>query len=270
MLDDDSKPLFHFYIDDSGTRHPDKLARTSTAGDWFGLGGLLIKEEDEDTCRDLHRQFCEKWQIDYPLHSVKIRHKSDDFSWMATLPQPKLREFFSDIESMIHDMPFMALACVIDRPGYRDRYLAKYGRQSWQLCKTAFTVICERAAKFSFREDRRIKLFVERTDKNADRAIKAYYDELRSNGMPFSKSNSSKYNPLSAEELRYRLLDLKLKKKSSPMIQMADLLLYPVCRSPYDEMYAPHKQLKEADKLIDCLLSEEEAGEFGIKYSCFN
>jgi hypothetical protein len=46
------KPLLHLYIDETGSRHPDKATAAAKHGfDWFGLGGLLIREEDETTAK---------------------------------------------------------------------------------------------------------------------------------------------------------------------------------------------------------------------------
>jgi hypothetical protein len=45
--------------------------------------------------------------------------------------------------------PFLGFACVIDRPGYNARYREKYGREQWSLCKTAFSELVERAAKYA-------------------------------------------------------------------------------------------------------------------------
>jgi hypothetical protein len=270
MNDSNRRPLFNFYIDDSGTRHPDKAPSTSAIGDWFSLGGVLIADEDEGKARDLYGDFCRKWSIDYPLHSVKIRHRSDSFSWLATLSQPELREFFGDLDDLMIALPVVAQACVINRPGYHGRYYEKYGRRRWHLCKTAFSVVSERVAKYAIRHDRRVRLFVEETDRASDRRIKSYFKEMRSEGMPFAKDNSLKYGPLSPDELRFRLVDLDFKTKSSAMIQLADLYLYPLCRSGYDQLYRPLKLLRENKKIIDLRLTDEEVPQLGVKYSCFD
>jgi hypothetical protein len=41
--------ILNFYLDDSGTRHPDhKQGKRAAHGyEWFALGGILVKEEDE-------------------------------------------------------------------------------------------------------------------------------------------------------------------------------------------------------------------------------
>jgi hypothetical protein len=44
-----------FYMDDSGTRHPDHNPgrRAAHGYDWFALGGILVKGEDEAEVRRL-------------------------------------------------------------------------------------------------------------------------------------------------------------------------------------------------------------------------
>lgn len=264
------KPLFNLYIDDSGTRNPDHAAPTSKAGDWFGLGGFIVRAEDEDIVRKMHADFCAKWSIDYPLHSVRIRHSAKNFSWLASLPQPRLREFFNDLDQLIRGLPIICHACVIDRPGYHARYYERHGRQRWHLCKSAFTILCERTAKFAIKHDRRVRIFVEETDKDSDRRIKEYFRDMRDTGMPFDQTNSDKYGPLSPTELNHRLIELRFKTKKSALIQLADLVLYPLCRAPYDQFYQPMKTLREAGKLVDHNISEEELPHMGIKYYCFD
>jgi len=53
------------------------------------------------------------------------------------------------------------------------------------------------------------------------------------------------------------------------MIQIADLILYPLAKAGYDPDYRPYKMLKEHGKLIDCFLDENDVSSLGIKYSCF-
>jgi len=54
------------------------------------------------------------------------------------------------------------------------------------------------------------------------------------------------------------------------MIQIADLVLYPMAKGGYDSSYNPYRKLKESGKLIDCLLTEDKILVGGIKYSCFD
>lgn len=270
MTNDNHKSLLHFYFDDSGTRHPDRKFVTSQIGDWFALGGIMVRKEDDALVRAMHSVFCDKWEIKYPLHSIKIRHKSDNFSWLATLPQNQLREFFADLERLLLEAPVIGHACVIDRPGYRKRYEPIHGRKQWHLCKTAFSVLAERVAKYAIKTDTRVRVFAERTDKGSDRKIQSYFKEMRECGLPFSKQSSSGYKPLTSEDLRFRLLDLKFKTKECALTQIADLYLYPMCRSGYDDLYGPLKALRESGKLIESHLSCDEKMTLAIKYSCFD
>jgi hypothetical protein len=76
--------ILNFYMDDSGTRHPDHKPgkRASHGYDWFSLGGILVKEDDEPKARRLHAEFCEKSSIEGPIHSVEVRNKTKGFLWL--------------------------------------------------------------------------------------------------------------------------------------------------------------------------------------------
>jgi hypothetical protein len=65
--------VVNFYMDDSGTRHPDHDPgkRAAHAYDWFALGGVLVKGSDEPLAREMHNDFCRKWGITCPIHSVE-------------------------------------------------------------------------------------------------------------------------------------------------------------------------------------------------------
>jgi hypothetical protein len=82
--------VMHLYVDDSGTRHPDKMpGRMPAHGyDWFSLGGVLIRREEETAARELHSDFMNRWNLDPDkifLHSSDIRNKTEDFTWLAGL-----------------------------------------------------------------------------------------------------------------------------------------------------------------------------------------
>lgn len=63
------------------------------------------------------------------------------------------------------------------------------------------------------------------------------------------------------------LYDFKIKGKRSPMMQIADLYLYPMCQGGYNPGYYPYMMLKQAERLIDCHV--EDVTTLGIKYYCF-
>ena len=261
----------HLYMDDSGTRHPDRdRGRIPAHGhDWFGLGGVLIRQEDEEEIRECHAEFCRRWEITAPLRSADIRNRSGGFAWLGREDKPRQEAFYEDLYQLMAALPLVGVGCVIDRPGYNRRYKERYAGSRWLLCKTAFSVAVERAAKYARRERYKLRVYVERGDKKTDRYVKSYYEALRTEGMPFEDDTSGMYAPLSAQELQHTLYDFRTKRKSSPIMQLADLYLWPICIGGYDANNRPYARLKEDGKLIDCLLSPEEIPVLGIKYSCW-
>jgi Protein of unknown function (DUF3800) len=259
------------YLDDSGTRHPDhKPGRQASHGrDWFALGGYLIEQEKEGVLRDLHKAFCAKWQISTPLHSSEIRARSGSFRWLNERSPDEQARFYEELYQLMVLVPAVSIACVIDRPGYNARYREKYGNQRWELCKTAFSVVVERAAKHAAKRDRKLRVWAERSDKASDAKLKAYFDTMRANGMPFDAQNSTRYAPLGAEALSSVLYDFKTKYKMSPMAQLADLYLWPMAIGGYDPTNRPYARLKADGKLIDSVLRQQDLAAEGIKYSCF-
>jgi hypothetical protein len=140
--------IMNFYMDDSGTRHPDHDPgkRAQHGYDWFALGGVIIKSEDEPEARGLHQRFCEDWKIQYPIHSVEVRGRTGNFRWLEGREEAERQMFYEGLYQMMKAAPVVGLACVIDRPGYNHRYSEKYGQDRWSLCKTAFVISVERAA----------------------------------------------------------------------------------------------------------------------------
>lgn len=262
----------NFYIDDSGTRHPDhKPGRKPKHGyDYFSLGGVLIKSEDEKEARHLHSEFCKNWEFTDPIHSTEIRSMSGKFHWLKKLSSKDRDRFFEELYQLMANIPAIGLACVIDRPGYNNRYLKKYGRERWALCKTSFSIVVDRAAKYALSVDRKLRVYPERCNKKEDRQLRYYYESLKQDGHPFSISESKKYNPLKEFELYSVLYEFKLKKKSSPMTQMADLYLWPMCIGGYHAGNRPYARLISDNKIIDCTISKDQISERGIKYSCFD
>jgi hypothetical protein len=182
----------------------------------------------------------------------------------------KREQFLEELYQLLSMPQLLGHACVIDRTGYNSRYLAKYGRSRWSLCKTAFAVSVERDAKFAIRSGRRLRVLIERSDRKTDGWIEGYYDSLKSTGTPFAIETSGKYAPLGPEAFASTLYEFRLKNKSSPMIQMADLYLWPMCIGGYDPRNRPYARLQSDGRLIDCALPAESVWLEGIKYSCWD
>lgn len=263
--------VLNFYMDDSGTRRPNRkpLPFNPDTPNFFALGGVLVAEEDEASVRQAYDRFCNKWSITYPLHSEEIRHSSGRFTWLqrGTEHYPK---FMGDLTRLLTGIRVSGLACVIDRPGYDDRYRAKYGRRQWHLCQTAFAIVVERAAKHALRDSRRLRVMPERSTPADESRIRHYFADLRSSGCPFDTATSGAYAPLSAADLKSTLFDLRFKQKTSPLAQIADLFLWPMVRAGYDQNYRPYVVLKEAGQFIEQRVSTGEWATLGSKYSCFH
>ena len=167
------------------------------------------------------------------------------------------------------EMPVVGIACVIDRPGYNARYKEKFAENTWMLCKTAFAVLVERAAKIALKDGFKLRVAPARCNKHEDGLLKTYYNDIRINGMPFSEATSRNYNPLSVGEFSNTLYDFKLKANTSPMAQLAELYLWPICIGGYDPKNRPYKRLVDDKKLIEQHLDQDEIQFLGTKYSCF-
>ena len=260
--------VLNFYMDDSGTRHPDRAISTPRkTPDWFALGGIIVRGEDEERCRGILADFCERWGITSPLHSEEIRHRSKNFRWLEGDPIRR-QEFLVALETMLLSVPVIGISCVIDRPGYHRRYDAIYGNRKWSLCKSAFAISVERASKYARHHARKLNVYVEKSDRKTDNRLKQHFLDLKKSGHPFDTQTSSRYEPLEATEIGETLYDFKLKEKSSPLMQIADLFLYPMCQGGYNPNYHPYSVLQTSNRLIDSHVSD--VAKLGIKYYCFD
>jgi hypothetical protein len=141
---------FHLYFDDTGNRDPDKHdygpGERDDDMDCFALGGILLKQADIDSVIQAHKTFCAEHGVGYPLHSHSIRGGRGKFGWLKT-PE-KAGVFLPALEEHLLALPIVAVACVVDRPGYVARYKDKHADNLWLMCKTAFLILIERSAKY--------------------------------------------------------------------------------------------------------------------------
>jgi len=139
------------------------------------------------------------------------------------------------------------------------------------MCKTAYCILIERAAKYAYSQDRRLRVFFEESGEKEDRDVIAYTKAMKSEGMPFDPDTSSGYSSLSAKEIREIVLgDPRRRTKKVPMMQISDLVLYPMAKGGYDRGYGPYASLVEGKKLIDAHIKPCDRPTLGIKYSCFD
>ncbi len=262
-------PEYHLFIDDTGSRDSDHnpVARRDRM-DCFGLGGVLIKAEDVDTLKERHATFCAAHGITYPLHSHKIRGGREEFGWLKT-PE-NARVFFPKLDAFIMGLPIIGIATIIDRPGYVARYQEAFAERLWLMCKTAYSILIERAAKYADSQGRVLRVFFEESGKHEDRVLIQYAKALKVEGMPFQGNNAGAYERFTAEDFRGIVMgEPKRRTKKTPMLQVADLVLYPIAKGGYDPTYRPYVDLMAAGKLIDALMPLQDRPNLGIKYSCF-
>ena len=266
------KPECHFYIDDSGARDPDRDRRVeSTEPDWFALGGLIIDDVHAATAKSEISSFRDRWPElnGEPFRSYDIRNKTKRFRWLASATDVRQRTFMEELSALISKLPIHVLACVVDRPGYNRRYMSEYGPRRWKLCRTAFNIVVERAAKVALHRGARLRVYAEQSDMHTERHLKEYFDAMRRDGLPFNAANSEKYRPLGQEQLHATLFEFRIKTKDSALMQFADLVLWPLCQSGYDKDHRAYSALRDAGKLIEIQCTEVN-GLLGTKYSCFD
>jgi hypothetical protein len=136
------------------------------------------------------------------------------------------------------------------------------------LCKSAFNIAVERATKYAHSIGYRLRVSPERCNKPEDARMKSYYDDLRTKGPPFADDTSDKYGPLTADQFKDTLYEFLPKKKSSPMAQLADLYLWPMCMGGYHASNRPFQRLMQDGKLIECGMKQEWPM-LATKYYCF-
>lgn len=264
--------VLNLYLDESGSRRPDRYPNKTHNPKWFGIGGILLKEEDKPLVEKLHNIFCNKYNLDIKqvyLHSHEIRQKQESFAFLNEISEGDYVRFMNDLSSMLIKMPVIGIGCVIDQAGYHNRYQEKYRDDIWLLCKTAFSICVERAAKYALEQNKKLRVFVERANKHDDKILESYYSSLKIDGMPFNDNKMVKYQPLKKTDFQKVLYEFKIKYKKSISTQIADLYLYPICRGGYDAAYRPYQILLEARKLINQNIDGSKIDEIGIKYSCF-
>ena len=82
---------------------------------------------------------------------------------------------------------------------------------------------------------RKLRIFVETCSKTDDKISKSYYDELKAQGPWFNPGTSDKYAPVTAEIYQKVLYEFRIKQKSSRLMQIADIYLWPMCIAGYDK-----------------------------------
>ena len=266
-------PLMHLQLAETGARHPDRRgAARAIQADWFALGGILVNAEDEASVKASHLAFRNTWsQIRSPLHLTDMRAEKKAFAWLGRLTEDERVRFWTEYGQLLTSLPVIGSACVIDRPGYRARgYGGREGDKKWFLCRSAFDIVVERAAKFAAMKGRRLRVFYEKADPVTDTRVEEYFRNLREAGLGFDAGRSAKYNPLSQTDLSLTLLSVEGKPKSSILMQIADSYVYALARGGYERKFALYRRLLEGRKIVTSHVPAADAPVMGVKYYCFD
>lgn len=267
-------PLYHLYFDDSGSRMLNRLAVDADEyPQWFALAGLLVKAEDEEACKTAHGEFYARWpRMAAPLHLTDMHGQTEGFRWLRSLDAVAEEAFWNDYHGVITGLPVVGHGCVVHRPGYRDRnYGSRAGDQKWNLCRTAFNILIERAAKIAHSEGRRLRVKFEGADTKSDQFLKVYWALLKDGrGLGFNPNNAAKYEPFSPADLAATLIDLERKDKRSKLMQFADTFALAIAKGRYQPRYTTFAALNGAGKLADQYVGGARAAKEGIKYYCFD
>lgn len=266
------QPILNLYIDETGSRHPDRAkARAKHGFDWFALGGILINEEDEAGAKTQRDNFVSVWpQIRVPLHLTDMRAEKKGYSWLGRLRDEERDRFWSQYRSFLSSVPVAGAACVIDRPGYVARgYGKREGDAKWLLCRSAFDILIDRTAKLAKLKGRRIRVFYERADPETDSRIEGYFYNIKKNGMEFDGERSAKYAPLEQPEFQRLLIEIQGKDKTNKLMQIADSYIYSIARGSYDRKFAAYRRIFDSGRLVTSQVSADLASTLGIKTYCF-
>jgi hypothetical protein len=267
-------PIYNLYFDDTGVRRLDRLAKTANDHPrWFALGGLIVAEEEEETCKAEHDRLYAAWPaLVAPLHITDMRARRQSFSWLERLQPIEQARFWAEYRAFLCKLPVAGTACVIHRPGYLARgYGGRSGDAKWDLCRTAFNILVERAAKFAQMHGRRLRAKYEGSDRDTDQAIKGYFALLKNGlGLGFNAENAAKYGPMDKSALKDTLIDLERKDKRSKLMQIADSYVYAIARGRYGPNFDLHRILIEAGRLVNAQIPVEYIDNTAVKYSCFD
>ena len=136
------------------------------------------------------------------------------------------------------------------------------------MCKTAFNIGVERAAKYARHNGARLRVYVEKSNREVDARMDGYYKSLMRDGLPFDEAGSARYQPLTADQFKSTLVEFQVKPKITKLMQIADLALWPVCQGGYNRAHRAYRDLYENGKILDSLCTKDSPI-FGVKYSCF-
>lgn len=269
---------FTLFFDDSGSKSVD--IEKDPQSFWFAQGGYIIRNDNIEILTTNINDFIIKWTLKLgrsipPLHSNDIRRKKEGFEF---LKDPlTYSQFMGDLTQLISSAPIYIIGSIISRKGYLE-YTSSQGyiNSVWNYYDTAYPILIERSLKFiNSIEGDDFNLYVvgEKTGKHEDKHIANIHDNLIKGHNYFKPETSSKYGYF---DDYFKIKGLKFNNKSSKLLQIADLVLYPICQAIISVnqssglIYHPFIQLNDAGMLINNHIDFEQIKYKGIKYYCFD
>lgn len=258
---------FALYLDESGSQKPSPHDQAT----FFAMGGVIIERGTEEIIQSLLNGFKKRWEIDIdtPLHSTEMRSRKKKFYFLKHFSDEQLNAFFIDLHNVIASCPVVIHACIVSRQGYINRFQQTYGLNTWEMMRSSFYILIERSAKYVQKQEGKLMVFYEEAGRVEDKKLKSYFNEIRSNGLPFNQSTSQKYNPCTTEVLSKILSGIEGKKKANPVMQIADYCLHPIADVKLHPTNRAYHAFKASNLIVDCIINPEEIGEIGVKYYCY-
>jgi hypothetical protein len=258
---------YAIYIDDIGSGKP------GLRGDFpmFGLGGFLVKRQNEVTVVEALRNFKNSWNIkqNIPLHGSEIRSRKERYRWLRD-DDRECKRFKAELLDMILALPIVVHGCIVDRVGYFNRYHGKYSRKPWDMRKSAALIVLERSVKFvKLQGGESLTAVFELCGKAEDDIFRECHRQLRELGNPFDSSNSAKYSPADVEDLSRILCPTAYAYgKENELLQIADACLFPLATSRNGKQNSAFNGFKISKLLVDELVSDPSV--LGAKFYCFD
>ncbi|MGH2557639.1 MAG: DUF3800 domain-containing protein [Thermomicrobiales bacterium] len=206
------------YLDESGDHN---LKRINSIYPVFVLGGVIV---DRAYARNVIAPTLRQFKLDHfgrddvILHTVEMAKGRGDYAFLA---DPTLRaNFYSDLNTMLPDLDYIVVACVIKKSDH----VAKYGANAADPYTYSLEVLVERFCLELGTEPDSGFICAEKRNPGLDRELMAAWEDLLTNGI------GTGYVPSKTIDERIIGLDLKDKKPNIAGMQLADLVITPIGR----------------------------------------
>lgn len=205
------------YLDESGDHSLDKIDPNYPV---FVLGGVIIDRAYARTVvaprlQQLKEEFFD--QDDVILHTADIIRAKKEFK---ILKNTAVRdEFYSALNTMMHELEYKVVACVIKKDAHR----SKYGSYAVDPYMYSLDIVVERFCKELGDVPDGGFICAEKRGPELDDALDRAWAKLIRRGTTFSP----------AKEIDERVVDLGLKDKGLDIagLQLADLVVSPIGRA---------------------------------------